>query len=97
VFPSEIEEFLKTHDNISAANVFCLNMDGFDKYICAWVILKDSSKPTTAQEIKSFCLESLNAKRAPHFIKIVDDFPVGSGGKTLKTEMARLFKLELGF
>lgn len=95
VFPSEVEAFLRTHENVNEASVFSLSVDGFEKYICAWIILKDETQATTSKDIKSFCDKHLSSKRSPHFVKIVKDFPLGSTGKTLKTEMAKIYKKEL--
>lgn len=61
-----------------------------DKYGCAWVILKNKSKPTKIEELQAMC-----GKRVIEFVKFVNDFPVSENGKVLKGEMSRLFKLEL--
>ena len=75
--------------------MFAISIDGIDKYICAWIILKDKCQKTTIEDIKSFCLGHLHVKRLPDYIKIVDDFPVGLTGKVSKTELAQLYKKEL--
>lgn len=91
VFPSEVESILRSHENIADAHVFSIVENQVDKYGCAWIMLKDKQKPTSVHELQSLC-----GKRVLEHVKFVDDFPVSENGKVLKTEMARLFKLELG-
>jgi fatty-acyl-CoA synthase len=87
---------LRSHENIAEANVFAINIDGMDKYICAWIKLKNKADKTTTEEsIRAFCLKHLHSKRSPDFIKIVNEFPIGATGKVSKTELAQLYKKEL--
>lgn len=91
VFPSEVESVLRSHENVADAQVFSIVENQVDKYGCAWVILKDKNGSTSVKELQAMC-----GKRVIEYVKFVDDFPVSENGKVLKTEMSRLFKLELG-
>lgn len=93
MFPSEVESTLRTHENVAEASVFSItNEQGLDLSGCAWVILKDKSKPTSVEELQRMC-----GRRVVENVKFVEDFPLSDNGKVLKIEMSRLYKLELGY
>lgn len=92
-FPSEVESILRTFDNIAEANVFSIGNGKFDIYACAWIILKDKSKHTSVDEIKSFCNKEV--KLLLNYIKFVDTFPTSANGKVFKSELSSLYKNEL--
>lgn len=90
IFPSEVESVLRAHENIADVHVFSIVENEVDKYGCAWIRLKEKTKPISVEELQSLC-----GKRVLEYVKFVEDFPISENGKVLKIEMARLFKLEL--
>ena len=101
MFPSDLECFLRTsHEAILDANVFSIAKNGYDEYLCAWIILNTNSTSDnkevtlTIGEINQMLRGRIHSNRKL-FIKIVNDFPTSSNGKVVKKDLARIFKQEL--
>ena len=101
MFPSDLECFLRTsHEAILDANVFSIAKNGYDEYLCAWIILKTNSTSDnkevtiTIGEINQMLRGRIHSNRKL-FIKIVNDFPTSSNGKVMKKDLTRIFKQEL--
>ena len=93
IFPSEVESALRTHENVADASVFSIKTEhGLDLCGCAWVILKDKTRATSIDELRSVC--GVERGMIEH-IKFVNDFPTSENGKIVKIKMASLYKQEL--
>ena len=65
--------------------------------MCAWIKLKSKSENTSFDELREFCEKNNLAEyQIPKHFKYVEEFPSSGVGKYLKTEMEKLFKMELG-
>lgn len=76
--------------------MFSIDKNGYDEYLCAWIILKKMShnKTPTLEEIGKLLNGRIHSNRK-FFIKFVEDYPTGSTGKVLKRELSQIFKKEL--
>lgn len=98
MFPADLECFLRSHESIKDACVFSITKNGYDEYLCAWVIVKNEIRldsPSDFQEEISFMLRSRLHSTRKLFVKIVADFPTNSNGKVVKKDLSRIFKQEL--
>lgn len=85
VYPAEIESFLMTHPDISAAQVFGVPDDRFGEEVCAWIIPRDPSLSEDA--VRAFCKENIAHFKVPRYIRFVDAFPMTVTGKPQKFVM----------
>lgn len=78
--------------------MFSIAINGYDEYLCAWIILEDSGddNKTSLDEIKKLLQARVHTSRKL-FIKFVKEFPTGAAGtgKVVKKELARMYKEEL--
>ena len=96
VFPTEIEDVLLKHENVSEAIAFGISINTYEQLVCAWVKLKPGSDETTSQELIEFCQKSLVDFKVPKHVKIVQTFPINNMGKYMRREMEQIYKKELG-
>jgi acyl-coenzyme A synthetase/AMP-(fatty) acid ligase len=95
VTPASIESVLTMHPNVSECIVFGIIINDYgDQELCAWIKLKNYSK-VTINDIREFCKTKLIEPKIPKYIKFVSKFPVNAFGKYMRSEMERMFKLEL--
>jgi acyl-CoA synthetase (AMP-forming)/AMP-acid ligase II len=86
--PREIEEILYTHPLISQAVVVGIPDERLGERIASFIILKDSSKTLTLENIKSYLAEkNFSKKHWPEVIKIVESFPMTASGKIQRFAM----------
>lgn len=96
LYPSLVEDCLVKHPNIIEAVVFGIPINQFENEICAWVKLRSKDVNTTVEEILKHCQANLSYYQVPAYIKIVDSFPTSQLGKYLRSEMASIYRKELG-
>ncbi len=86
VYPSEVEDVLCSHPDISDAGVIGVPDKDYGEQVCAFVVLKDGSL-TSKKDIQSFCRESLAKYKVPRYIEYCDSLPKNELGKTLRREL----------
>lgn len=86
VYPSEVEEVLCSHLDISDAGVIGIPDKDYGEQVCAFVVLKEGAQ-TSKKDIQSFCRESLAKYKVPHYIEFCDRLPKNELGKTLRREL----------
>ena len=97
VYPREVEEFLYGHPDIEDVQVIGVPDERFGEQLCAWIKLRDGTSVTTEQ-IQDFCEGQIAHFKIPHYVKIVDSFPMTVTGKIQKFVMREqmIRELELG-
>jgi len=95
VYPREIEEFLYTHPKISDVQVIGVPDPKYGEEIMAWVKVKPGAQ-MTEEELKEFCKGKIAHHKIPHYLKIVDSFPMTVTGKIQKFLMRQESTEELG-
>lgn len=86
----EIEEVLRTHPFIKECAVVGVKDKEWGEKVCAALILKGGS--ITSDSLRDWAKERLAPYKIPKEIMIVDDLPRNAPGKTVKPEVAKLFK-----
>lgn len=70
-------------------------INDYEQEVCAWVKLKENSENIFPEDLINYCKDKLVDYKVPSYLKFVEDFPVNRMGKYLRTEMQRIYKLEL--
>ena len=94
VYPREIEEFLYAHPDIEEVQIIGVPDERFGEQLCAWIKLRDGTSVTTEQ-IQDFCKGQIAHFKIPHYVKIVDSFPMTVTGKIQKFVMREQMIQEL--
>jgi fatty-acyl-CoA synthase len=96
IYPTEVEEFLRSHPGILDAQVIGVPDDRYGEEVMAWVIPRSAAEPLTARTLRDFCAGRIATYKIPHYVKVVDAFPLTVTGKVRKTEMREQSIRELG-
>ena len=90
IYPREIEEFLYTHPDIEDAQVIGVPDAKYGEEICAWIRMKPGRPALDAAAVRGFAEGRLAHYKIPHYVHIVDEFPMTVTGKVRKVEMREL-------
>ena len=89
IYPAEIEEFLTTHPDIAAAQVFGLPSERYGETVCAWVIPRPGAQ-LDAEQVQTYCQGKIAHFKIPEVVRVVDDWPMTVTGKPQKFKMREL-------
>ena len=89
IYPAEIEEFLSTHPDIAAAQVFGLPSERFGEIVCAWVIPRSGAQ-LDSDAVQTYCRGKIAHFKVPEVVEVVDDWPMTVTGKPQKFKMREL-------
>jgi fatty-acyl-CoA synthase len=95
LYPREIEEFLYTHEDIEAVEVFGVPDPRFGEELCAWIKVHEG-RSLTEEEVREYCDGRISHFKVPRYIRFVDDFPMTVTGKVQKFQMRDAMVEELG-
>ena len=95
IYPREIEEYLYGHPHIQEVQVFGVPDDKYGEQVCAWIQVKEGHE-LTPEVIKEYCQGQITHYKIPHYIKMVDEFPMTITGKIQKFVMRDETVKELG-
>jgi fatty-acyl-CoA synthase len=95
LFPREIEEFLYSHNDIVAVEVFGVPDEKFGEELCAWIRKREGSD-LTEEGVRAFCDGQISHFKVPRYIRFVDEFPLTVTGKVQKYQMRDVMTKELG-
>ena len=95
VYPREIEEYLYGHPSIEDVQVIGVPDERFGEQLCACIKLRDGASVTTEQ-IQEFCEGQIAHFKIPHYVRIVDSFPMTVTGKIQKFKMREISIEEMG-
>ncbi|MDT5363712.1 MAG: fatty-acyl-CoA synthase [Mycobacterium sp.] len=87
IYPREIEEFLYTHPDIEDAQVIGVPDERYGEETCAWIRMKPGRAPLDADAVRSFAARKLAHYKIPHYVHVVDEFPMTITGKVRKVDM----------
>ena len=94
IYPREIEEFLFTHADIKDVAVFGVPDEKYGEQLCAWVQL-NAGATLSISDIQAFCRQNIAHYKVPHFVKLVDTFPMTVTGKIQKFKMREMMIAKL--
>ena len=91
VWPREVEEAIAAHPKVLEVGVAGIPDPYRGETVKAWIVLKPG-ETATAEEIKSFCKESLAAYKVPTHYEFRSELPKTTVGKILRRELVRQHK-----
>lgn len=86
VYPADIEEFLREHEDIADAAVTGIPHQKWGETPVAYVLLKANAS-TDADALKAWANSQLNKHQRLQDVAILDDFPRNALGKVIKAEL----------
>ena len=95
IFPTEVEEVLFGHPEISNAQVFGVPDKGRGEEVAAWIKLEEGAT-VSRDDILNYCRSKLPESHLPRFVKFVTEFPMTPLGKTQKFKMREMAIKEYG-
>ena len=95
VYPAEIEDFLLTHPDVAAAEVFGVPDERYGEEVCAFVILRPG-RSLTEEALREFCRGRIAHYKIPRHVRFVAEMPVTATGKPQKFRMRERLIEELG-
>lgn len=87
VFPSEVEELLRSHPSVAEAAVVGVDDDEFGQALAAFVVVESDAR-ITAREVKSHVRDHLARHKVPRTVRFVDELPRNTTGKLLRRQLA---------
>jgi len=88
IYPSEVEETLMRHPDISLAAVIGIPDEKYGEQVKAYVILENGST-LTPEEIIAWARQQMAAYAYPRYVEIRDSLPLGGTSKVLKSELRK--------
>ena len=95
IFPREIEDFLYSHPQVQAVQVFGVPDARYGEEICAWVQLKPGAE-LAQEDLRAFCRGHIAHFKIPRYVRFVSGFPMTVTGKVQKFAMREQMIQELG-
>jgi len=86
VYPAEVEEFLLTHPDIAAVQVFGVPDEKFGEEVAAWIVPRGEGR-LTADAIRAYCKGQIAHFKVPRHIRFADEMPMTVTGKPQKFRM----------
>ncbi len=94
IYPAEIENFLMTHPDIAAAQVFGVPDVKMGEEVCAWIVPRIPG--LTEADVLDHCKGQIAHFKVPRLVRFVDEFPMTVTGKPQKFVMRDQMVDELG-
>ena len=95
VYPREIEEYLLRHPGVQDASVFGVPDKKFGEQVAVWIVPKVGME-ITEDSVREFCDGQIAHYKIPHYVRLVDEFPMTVTGKIKKFVMRDKLSEELG-
>jgi len=95
VYPAEIEDFLLTHPDVAAAEVFGVPDERYGEEVSAFVIPRPG-RGLTEEALREFCRGRIAHYKVPQHVRFVSEMPVTATGKPQKFRMRARLMEELG-
>ena len=86
VYPAEVEQALTQHPDVSECAVIGLPHEIYGEAVCAVVVKRAGSMPTT-EELTAFVLGRLANYKKPRSVVFADELPKNENGKVLKSAL----------
>lgn len=89
VWPREVEEVISQHPAVMEVGVAGVPDDYQGEAVKAWIVLKEG-QTATADEIRTFCRDSLTGYKVPKHVDFRTELPKSAVGKVLRRELVKL-------
>jgi len=83
IYPSEVEAFLFTHQDIAQAQVFGIPDAHLGEVVCAWVVPR-AGATLTQEDVRAFCRGAIAHYKVPSHVHIKQTVPMTVTGKPQK-------------
>ncbi|MFI7482097.1 AMP-binding protein [Kocuria sp. M1R5S2] len=97
VHPREVEDFLLTHPDVVETHVIGVPDATFGEEVVAWVRLRSSARPLTAEALRAYCEGQIARHKIPRHVHVADAFPLTATGTVrraaLRAESVRILDL----
>jgi len=93
IYPREIEEFLYGHPKVGDVQVVGVPDVRLGEAVAAWIRLKPGAT-ASEDELREFCRGRIAHYKVPHYIRLVEEFPMTVTGKIQKFRI-RAAEIEL--
>ena len=84
IYPREVEEFLYI---VLDAQVIGVPDARYGEELMVWVQLRPGAEVLTAEALREFCSGRLAHYKVPHYVHVVEEFPMTVTGKVRKVQM----------
>ena len=88
VYPTEIENIIRTHDNVEDVAVVGVPDERWGEALLAFILAKDDKRPDP-QKLVEFLRDKLAGYKIPRQYEFVEQFPRNATGKVLKRELRK--------
>ena len=95
VYPSEVEEFIKTMPGVLEVAVVGLPHDRWGQTVTAAVV-RDGTAPVEADEVIAYCRNGLASYKKPTSVRFLDDLPRTTSLKVRRSAIRERLERELG-
>ena len=95
IYPAEVEDFLLTHPDVAAVQVFGVPDEKYGEVVCAWVVLRPG-RGLTEEALQEFCRGRIAHYKVPQHVRFVTEMPLTATGKPQKFRMREELMAELG-
>lgn len=95
VYPREIEEFLYQHPKVLDVQVVGVPDEVYGEQVLACIKIKEG-ETLTVEEVKEFCSGKIARYKIPHYVQIVDEYPMTASGKIQKFRLREDAMKEFG-
>jgi fatty-acyl-CoA synthase len=94
IYPREIEDFLRSHPDVTDVSVIGVPDERYGEELMAWVQLRPGAE-LDVDEIKDFCRGRIAHYKVPRYLRVTDEFPLTVTGKIQKYRMREIAIVEL--
>jgi acyl-CoA synthetase (AMP-forming)/AMP-acid ligase II len=91
IYPREVEEVLLLHPAVAKTSVVGRPDAEWGEVLIAFVVRAEGAE-VSAAELDAHCLEHIARFKRPKEYKFLDELPISSYGKVLKTELRKLLE-----
>lgn len=92
VYSNVVEQVINSHPSVSACAVVGIPDERLGEKVAAAVVLKKNAPPVSAEELMRFCGDRAAGFKKPRRIIFTDRLPRSGIGKTVKSEVRKLFE-----
>ena len=86
IYPREIEEFLYSHPKVFDVQIVGVPDERFGEQVAAFIKVKPG-EVLTSKEVKEYCVGKISKYKIPHYVEIVEDYPMTASGKIQKFKL----------
>lgn len=95
IYPTEIEEILRTHPDIHDAQIIGQPDKRLGETVRCVLIMKPGKTELTLEQVRDFCEEKMAKYKIPAHLDITDEYPATATKKVVKNELKKQFNFAI--